>query len=108
MTFRKHILLRPALFWKTVELKLYSSVLRPVHKRRPQSGGEGLRSTDILRTRGVLQMRMRALFGATNNGFFVMVCPHGQDEELIQCGHFSDKGEGVKFDFVRTSFMNAS
>jgi len=38
-----------------------------------------LYSADILRTRGVLQMWMFALFGAKSSDFLkFMVCPHGQ------------------------------
>jgi len=45
--------------------------LGAVYNGRPQSGGgEGLFSANILRTRGVLQMRTSALFGAKNFRFF--------------------------------------
>jgi len=49
-----------------------ASLLGAVHKRRPQSGGGGLSSADILRTRGegVLQVRTSALFVAKNCGYF--------------------------------------
>jgi len=46
-------------------------LLEAVHKGRPHSGGRGcLSSADILRTRGVLQMRTFALLNAKNFGFF--------------------------------------
>jgi len=43
--------------------------LGAVHKGRSQSGEEGLSSADIFRTRGVLQKRTSALFGAKNSDF---------------------------------------
>jgi len=50
-------------FDKTVVVVLRA--LGIVHKGRPQSGGKGsLSSADNLRTRGDLQMRTSALFGA--------------------------------------------
>jgi len=63
--------------------------------------------SDILQTRGegVLQIRTSDLFSAKRLDFSkFMVCTHGQGE-LIQCGHFADKGEGsIFYDFVLTSF----
>jgi len=41
-------------------------VIGAVHKRCPESGGRGFSSADIMRTRGVLQMRTSSLFGAKN------------------------------------------
>jgi len=57
--------------------QVFDYELGAVHKRRPQSGG--LSSADILRTRGILQMRTSALFfKKTPNFSKFIVCPHGQ------------------------------
>jgi len=70
-----------------------------VHKRRPQSGGGGLYSADILQARreGILQMQTFALFGVKNFGFFEIYGVPGRTRgrRLSQCGHFSDKGRRV-------------
>jgi len=70
-----------------------------------RSQGEGVSSADIFRTRGVLQIRTSALFGAKTLDF-LNLCLHGQGgRRLSQCGHFSVKGEGSIFrDFMRASF----
>jgi len=72
--------------------------LGAVHKRRPKSGGR-LSNADIFRTRGVLPIRASALFGAKNTEFFEIygVSAWTRGRGLNQCGHFSDKGEGVNF-----------
>jgi len=69
-------------------------------------GGGGLFSADIFRTRGILQMRTSALFGAKNFRFLkFMVCPDGQGD---QCGHLRTRGRGHFFrDFMQTSFMDS-
>jgi len=56
--------------------------LGTVLKRCPQSGGRGLFSAYILRTRGVLQMRTSALLGAKNFGFFKMYCVSARVEPM--------------------------
>jgi len=64
--------------------------IKDVHSQR----GRGLSNADILRTRGVLQMRTSALFAAKPSNFSkFMVCPHGQERRggLSQCGYFADK-----------------
>jgi len=58
-------------------------MLGAVHKRRPQSGGEGLSSADIFRTRGkeVLQMRIaniRTSWWKYPDFLKFVVCPQGQ------------------------------
>jgi len=65
--------------------KKYFKISPAQSNRIFRSQGEGvcpLSSADILRTRGILQMRMSALFGAKHIEFFeiygVSICPHGQ------------------------------
>jgi len=56
-------------------------------------------------------MRMTALFGAKDLGFFEIygVSARTRRRGLNQCGHFAGKGEESIFrDFVRTSFMDGS
>jgi len=62
-----------------------------VHKRRPQSVGEGgLSSADILLTRGAASSDLDVRnFWSINFGFFnFLVCPHGQGGSFfaILCG----------------------
>jgi len=54
-------------------------------------------------------MQTSTLFDAKNFGFFEIydMSARTGERRVIQCGHFTDKREGVIFrDFVRTSFMD--
>jgi len=67
-------------------------MLEAVHKRRPQSGREGICPvrTFFGQEEGVLQMRWSTLFGAKNTGFFEIYGMFARTRGLIQCGHLAD------------------
>jgi len=64
--------------------------LGTVHKRRPQSGVEGLSSADMLQTRGSSDAEF-CIFGAKNFGFF----KHEQEGEPCSADIFQAKGAQI-------------
>jgi len=94
-----------------IDLSERPSWLGAVHKRRPQSEGEGgLSSADLLRTReeGFLQRWTSALFGAKIIGFFEIYGVSSQTRGVEPVRTFYGQWGGGQFfyDFVRTSFMD--
>jgi len=64
----------------------------------------------FFRTKGGLQKRTSALFGAKTSDFSkFMMCPHGQGGEGFEPMRtfFGEGGGSIFRDFVRTSFMDS-
>jgi len=59
---------------------------------RSQGGGGLFSGANILRTKGVLQIRTSALFGTKNFGFFeIYGVSAWTRRRRVECGHFSEK-----------------
>jgi len=79
--------------------------LEAVHKTSAVRRERSLSSSDIFRTRGVLQMRTSVLFNVKKNfRFFEILDVSVQIKGDKECWTSADKERGVNF--VRTSFMN--